>query len=61
MMQEVLRLAADGGAALATLEVRRSNTPARSLYESFGFAVSAVRRAYYEDGEDAFVMLRTFP
>ena len=31
----------------ATLEVRRSNEPARLLYERFGFTVAGVRRGYY--------------
>ncbi len=40
------------------LEVRRSNRPARSLYESFGFEPHHVRSGYYDDGEDALVMVR---
>jgi ribosomal-protein-alanine acetyltransferase len=35
------------GARRATLEVRRSNDPARYLYEHFGFTVTGVRRGYY--------------
>src|SRR4029434_412684 len=39
------------------LEVRPSNTEARTLYESFGFRVVGRRRGYYYDtGEDALVM-----
>ncbi len=42
------------------LEVRASNRAARSLYESLGFAVTAVRSAYYHRPvEDAYVMKRT--
>lgn len=42
-----------------TLEVRVSNTPARSLYEKFGFESVGVRKSYYSDnGEDAVVMWR---
>ena len=40
----------------ASLEVRRSNLPARALYEKFKFSESAVRRRYYSDGEDALLM-----
>jgi ribosomal-protein-alanine N-acetyltransferase len=49
-----LRLA---GADVVKLEVRESNDVARSLYEDVGF--ERVRRvsAYYDDGEDAFVMV----
>ena len=41
----------------ANLEVRRSNLPARALYEKFGFSEIAVRRRYYSDGEDALLMI----
>ena len=47
------------GAKRATLEVRQSNDPARSLYERFGFSVAGVRRAYYtKPMEDAIVLWR---
>lgn len=40
-----------------TLEVRVSNFAAISLYESFGFVSSGVRRGYYSDNnEDALIM-----
>lgn len=38
------------------LEVRRSNVAARSLYRAVGMFVTALRRAYYPDGEDAVEM-----
>ena len=45
------------GAELATLEVRKSNLPAISLYEKFAFEAMGVRRRYYSDNyEDAIVM-----
>jgi ribosomal-protein-alanine N-acetyltransferase len=45
------------GARQASLEVRLSNTAARSLYESLGFHEVAIRRGYYRDPvEDALVM-----
>ena len=41
------------------LEVRKSNTPAKNLYESFGFKSIAIRPKYYSDTkEDATVMLK---
>ena len=47
------------GARRATLEVRRSNEPARYLYERLGFAAAGVRRAYYTNPiEDALVLWR---
>lgn len=44
-----------------TLEVRLGNSPARALYEKFGFEARGVRPGYYEDnGEDAVVMWKEF-
>lgn len=46
------------GAAYVTLEVRRSNAVAQSLYESLGFVRLGVRKRYYEDNrEDALIMV----
>lgn len=39
-----------------TLEVRRSNVAARSLYRKFNFEERRLRRNYYGPGEDAIVM-----
>ncbi len=38
------------------LEVRVSNSPAISLYHSYGFRVVGRIRKYYLDGEDCYVM-----
>ena len=38
----------------ALLNVRKSNSPAIELYQSSGFAVTHVRKAFYSDGEDAY-------
>jgi ribosomal-protein-alanine N-acetyltransferase len=59
LLTRVLGDAVRLGAARATLEVRRSNEPARMLYDRFGFAVAGVRRAYYtKPVEDAIVLWR---
>lgn len=43
---------------LATLEVRRSNQAAQSLYRTFGFRAVGIRPNYYADErEDAIVMV----
>lgn len=34
------------------LEVRRSNLPARKLYEKFGFSEIGIRRNYYQDPKE---------
>jgi ribosomal-protein-alanine N-acetyltransferase len=45
------------GVRLITLEVRRSNYRAISLYQNFQFQPQGIRRRYYADsGEDAIVM-----
>jgi ribosomal-protein-alanine N-acetyltransferase len=40
------------------LEVRVSNDKAKAIYEKYGFKVINVRKGYYADGEDAYVMRR---
>ena len=47
------------GSAAITLEVRVSNTAARQFYRSYGFAEAYRRRAYYQDGQDALVLVLT--
>ncbi|WP_330999830.1 ribosomal protein S18-alanine N-acetyltransferase [Archaeoglobus neptunius] len=42
------------------LEVRVSNIPAQELYKKFGFKVAEIIPGYYSDGEDAYLMIRTF-
>lgn len=45
-----------------TLEVRPTNGPAISLYESFGFRSFGLRKGYYPDnGEDALIMWKGDP
>ena len=59
LLDHVIREGVRMGARRATLEVRRSNEPARRLYERFGFSVAGVRRAYYTNPvEDAIVLWR---
>lgn len=42
-----------------TLEVRKSNLPARSLYKKYGFIEEGCRKKYYSDNnEDAIIMWR---
>jgi ribosomal-protein-alanine N-acetyltransferase len=59
LLTHALHEGARMGARRATLEVRRSNDPARLLYARFGFAVAGVRRAYYtKPVEDALILWR---
>ncbi len=62
LLVRVLAEAERLGARRATLEVRRSNTAARALYERFGFAVTGVRQGYYTNPpEDALILWREEP
>ena len=38
------------------LEVRQDNTHAIRLYEKLGFSIVGQKKAYYDDGCDAFIM-----
>ncbi len=44
---------------LITLEVRKDNEPAISLYQKFGFEIMHIREKYYKD-VDAYLMGRRF-
>ena len=60
LMQYLMQLARDEGCTVILLEVRRSNSAARRLYESLGFTTLGVRKGYYPAGEqqreDALVL-----
>ncbi|HEY1556430.1 MAG TPA: ribosomal protein S18-alanine N-acetyltransferase [Kofleriaceae bacterium] len=57
VLAHVLELARRESCTLATLEVRRTNAPALALYSRAGFQIVHVRERYYQDSEDALVML----
>ena len=46
------------GSRALMLEVRASNTPARTLYETLGFAPVGVRRNYYRNPREDALILR---
>jgi ribosomal-protein-alanine N-acetyltransferase len=59
LLADVMAEAASLGVDSATLEVRRSNTPALRLYAKAGFVEAGVRRNYYtQPVEDALVLVR---
>ena len=49
---------AGSGADRVKLEVRRTNDAARSLYAAFGFERHHTVPSYYDDGEDAYVLVK---
>ena len=57
LLRRVLVSMAVGGANVVKLEVRESNDPARSLYRDVGFEPLRRVGRYYDDGEDALVMV----
>ena len=56
--QLVRALAAMNGVDAIFLEVRRSNAPARALYEKCGFTVCGERKNYYEHPTEDAVLMR---
>lgn len=57
LLQEALAYARALGAVTAWLEVRPSNTPARTLYESLGFEEVGTRPQYYTDTQEDAILL----
>ena len=57
LLVEVIDRLVDEGVRIVTLEVRATNSVARKLYESIGFAEAGMRAHYYTDnGEDALIL-----
>ncbi len=61
LLEDALARARSMGSAAMTLEVRVTNAAARQFYRSYGFAEAYRRRNYYQDGEDAFVLILALP
>ena len=57
LLERGLTTLALAGATVVKLEVRESNDPARSLYRDVGFEPLRRVGRYYDDGEDALVMV----
>ncbi|MDF2699682.1 MAG: rimI [Haloplasmataceae bacterium] len=56
MIEFIIDLVKSQNAENITLEVRKSNERAINLYQKYQFYKVAVRKNYYEDGEDAYLM-----
>jgi len=57
LMNRIIADALRDKAEFVALEVRPSNIAARTLYLRYGFVTVGVRPHYYQDGEDAEVMI----
>ncbi len=58
IINELIKIAAQGGAKKLFLEVRVSNSVAMEMYIKNGFKGVYARTRYYSDGEDCLVMAR---
>lgn len=57
LLNEIIHCAKKRNIKSLTLEVRKSNIPAISLYKKYGFVEYGTRKGYYQDnGEDAIIM-----
>ncbi len=58
LTKALIQYAANLGVQYMTLEVRKSNAVAQTMYEKLGFEKLGVRKQYYSDnGEDALLMV----
>ena len=60
LLERALSVLVGKGVSRVKLEVRAGNDGAIHLYRGFGFAHHHTVPRYYDDGEDALVMVRTF-
>lgn len=51
-----IQIALREGAKRVVLEVRKSNEAALQLYQKLNFTITQVRKAFYSNGEDAYIM-----
>lgn len=56
MITKAMLMTQRKGIRKIVLEVRTSNLPAIHLYQALGFQVTHIRKKYYANGEDAFLM-----
>lgn len=58
LLLNMLYLQCEQQADLSTLEVRRSNRVAQTLYHKYGYELVGERLRYYKNGEDALLLTR---
>lgn len=56
MLRCVVNQAVKSGAKRITLDVRKSNAGAIQLYQAAKFSITQVRKGFYGNGEDAYMM-----
>jgi len=60
LIEDLIIRIKDAGCVYASLEVRVSNRKAYELYKKHGFKQVGIRKKYYNDGEDAYAMVKYF-
>ena len=58
LLETLIDLCSDLNAKSFTLEVNVTNTPAIKLYEKFGFKNLEIRKKYYNNSTDAYIMTK---
>lgn len=58
LLEALIEICTDLNLKTFTLEVNTSNTPAIKLYEKFGFQNLGIRKKYYNNSQDAFIMTK---
>ena len=62
LVEGLIQLCIDRNIRAMTLEVRRTNEVAKSLYKKYGFCEYGIRPKYYSDNnEDAIIMWKSIP
>jgi ribosomal-protein-alanine N-acetyltransferase len=61
LLEQACQRATGMGGMRIFLEVAATNLPARNLYGKYGFREVGLRKAYYEDGDDALVLAAPLP
>lgn len=58
LLETLIEICSDLNMKSLTLEVDVSNEPAINLYKKFGFKNLGIRKKYYENSRDAFIMTK---
>lgn len=60
LLEGLINRAKKESSVLITLEVNTENLPAINLYKKYGFEILGVRKKYYDNKFDAYIMTKYF-
>ena len=60
LLEGLINRAKEEASVLITLEVNTENLPAINLYKKYGFEILGVRKKYYDNKFDAYIMTKYF-